>query len=195
MKVSEMKNDLVHSIAAVCGGGPSLPGDLQLVFERYGSTGRDVTVIAVKQHALFLQHDLGFAVQYCCFLEDPDAADQAELRTALRLSPELLKVAPFSKWSDVELDVPWWQGGFSSTLATWLAGWMGAESILLCGMDCYHGSRPYWYERPGWSHPCTRSSVADNLAAWRLAFDKVPHAERIRAVSGPLVELFGRWLP
>lgn len=178
--------------ALVMGGGPSLPGDFELVME----SGIDPALISVKQHALIYCFSReGFSPDICCFLEDPDAPDQEGLRVALMMAPQTFRVSPFDKWSNVRIDEPWWQGGFSSTLAVWFACAAGFEQVLLAGMDCYQGPRAYWYERPGYSHPCLRSGVEDNLNAWRPAFERVPHADRIRAVSGPLVEVFGRWLP
>jgi hypothetical protein len=185
---SALRDRCKGEAVAVLGGGPSLPGDVELVLERRGPV-----IVAVKQHGLYLQHELGFLADYVCFLENPDDPAQGELRAALRLSPDVMKVSPFYGWSDVDFDVPWWQGGFSSTLAVWLAGWMGASEILLCGMDCYQGHKKYHYPRPGYHHPCFESPLEAHLAAWRPALDLVPNAERIRTVSGPLVGVFGRW--
>ena len=181
-----------NQAALVMGGGPSLEGDFELVME----SGLDPFLISVKQHALiYLMHREGFKPDACCFLEDPNAPDQAELRVALMVAPEVYLVSPFDGWTNVRIDEPWWQGGFSSSLAVWFACAAGFEQVLLAGMDCYQGPRAYWYDRPGYSHPCTRSHLEDNLRAWAPAFMLVEGADRIRAVSGPLVEVFGRWLP
>jgi hypothetical protein len=178
--------------ALVMGGGPSLPGDFELVME----AGIDPMLISVKQHALIYCFGTeGFSPDICCFLEDPDAPDQGELRTALMMAPQTYRVSPFYRWTNVSIDEPWWQGGFSSTLAVWFACAAGFEQVLLAGMDCYQGTRKYWYDRPGYAHPCFDSPLENHLAAWRPVFERVPNAERIRAVSGPLVEVFGRWLP
>jgi hypothetical protein len=178
--------------ALVMGGGPSLPADFELVMD----SGLDPFLISVKQHALvYLMHREGMTPDACCFLENPDDPDQAELRLALLVAPEVYLVSPFDGWTNAVIDEPWWQGGFSSTLAVWFAAAAGFEQVLLAGMDCYQGPRKYWYDRPGYTHPCFDSPLENHLAAWRPAFERVPHADRIRAVSGPLVEVFGRWLP
>jgi hypothetical protein len=134
-------------------------------------------------------------VDWVCFLEDPGRPSNGELRIALMLSPHAVKVSPFQKWTDVDLDVPWWNGGFSSTLAVWLADWMGAQAIIIAGMDCYQGERKYFYDRPGYPRHNYSEPVADHLRAWAPALEKCHNADRIRAVSGPLVEIFGRWVP
>jgi uncharacterized Rossmann fold enzyme len=176
--------------ALVMGGGPSIEEDFAAVME----DGFDPVLISVKQHAMiYLASAQGIAADVCVFLEDPDHPRQVALRTALMMAPEVYRVSPFAAWSHIQIDEPWWNGGFSSALAVWFACAAGFERVLIAGMDCYQGARKYWYDRPGYSHPCLRSSVEDNLKAWRPALKHCPNAERIRAVSGPLVYVFGRW--
>jgi hypothetical protein len=172
------------------GGGPSIDGDFDLVMNEC-----DPFIISVKQHGLIFMAQQAMAADACCFLEHPDRDGQEGLRVALLMSPGLYLVSPFDGWSHVSIDEPWWQGGFSSSLAVWWACAAGFERVLLTGMDCYQGRRKYWYDRPSYRHPSLNSSVEDNLAAWRPALEKCPHSERIRVVSGPLTEIFGRWLP
>lgn len=177
--------------ALVMGGGHSLHGDFDLVMEACWPV-----LISVKQHAqIYLRSQQSMDADACVYLENPDAAGQEELRVALLMSPEVVKVSPFPNWSNVLIDEPWWNGGFSSSLAVWFACAAGFERVLLGGMDCYQGGRKYWYDRPHYRHPALGSSVEDNLRAWRPALEQCPHSERIRAVSGPLTEIFGRWLP
>ena len=84
-----------------------------------------------------------------------------------------------------------WIGEYSSSLATWLACWLGCEPVLLCGMDCYQGQRsPDADPRDlAYTYP-----LEQHLKFWRQAFERCPHAERIRAMSGPLVEVFGKYV-
>jgi hypothetical protein len=178
-------------VALVMGGGPSIERDFQLVMDAC-----DPALISVKQHAMiYLAGAEDMRADVCCFLEDPSTPGQEGLMTALLMSPTTWTVSPFDRWTNVRIDEPWWNGGFSSALAVWFACAAGFEQVLLAGMDCYQGGRKYWYERPGYSHSCLESSVEDNLRAWRPALENCPNAARIRAVSGPLVEVFGRWLP
>lgn len=178
--------------ALVMGGGPSIEADFQQVMDDEA----DAVLIAVKQHAMiYLASAEEITADVCCFLEDPDAAGQEGLRTALLMRPATWRVSPFEKWSNVRIDEPWWNGGFSSSLAVWFACAAGFERVLLAGMDCYQGERKYWYERPGYSHPCFNFPLDNHLWAWSAALDKCPNADRIKAVSGTLVEVFGRWEP
>lgn len=176
--------------ALVLGGGPSIDGDFDLVMN-----GCDPWIVSVKQHGLIYLAQQGMASDACCFLERPGSAGQDGLRVALLMSPGLYLISPFDGWSHVRIDEPWWNGGFSSSLAVWFACAAGFERVLVGGMDCYQGVRKYWYDRPGYCHPSIHSSIDDNLSAWRPALERCPHSERIRAVSGPLVEVFGRWAP
>jgi hypothetical protein len=102
-----------------------------------------------------------------------------------------MRVSPLAEWSDVDLSgVEWWRGCFSSHLATWLACWMGCNPVLLAGMDCYQGPRPADANPRNNAYKMT---LEEHLECWRPALEKCPHAERIRAVSGPLVRVFGKW--
>jgi hypothetical protein len=162
---------------AVLGGGPSLPADLAVI--------PDYAIkISVNHHALRLVE-----CPYMVFLDDP--IEVPELFQALK-DYGGLKISPKLQYSDIELDVPWWDGGFSSSLAVWLASWFRCTQVLLCGMDCYQGERKYFYER-AFSHPVFDAPIENHLRAWRPALTECLNPDRIRAVSGPLVELFGKF--
>lgn len=168
--------DAVRGIAAVLGGGPSLPGDLARV-------PQGAVLIAVNHHALRLCEP-----EYLVYMDDP--AKVPELAAAL-LHFRGLRINPKTERSDIALPKgELWDGGFSSTLATWFALWMGFERVVLCGMDLYQGERKYFYERDFY-HPVFDAPLENHLRAWRLAFKHCPHPERIRAMSGPLTEVFG----
>jgi hypothetical protein len=98
-----------------------------------------------------------------------------------------------AKWTDVDLEgADYWNANFSSALATWLACWMGCEPVLLAGMDLYQGKQKYFYEYPNLI--LTASHVASagvQMRAWRQAWEKCLRPEVIRAMSGPLMEVFG----
>jgi hypothetical protein len=123
---------------------------------------------------------------------DNDFSAYPELGQALK-SFKGQRVSPFAD-SDVQLPRgEWWDGGFSSTLATWFALWKGFDPVILCGMDCYQGAEKYCHPRPGFYHPVFDTPLENHLRAWRLAFKKCPHPERIRAMSGPLAQVFGAY--
>jgi hypothetical protein len=164
--------------AAVLGGGPSLVNDLKMLPRR-------CMLISVNDHALhhcephFLVH------------MDNDFEKHPALKEALDKFQGIV-VSPFEN-SEVVLPRGWWDGGFSSTLATWFALWQGYNPVILCGMDCYQGEVKYCHPRHGFYHPVFDYPIENHLRAWRLAFKHCPNPERIRAMSGPLVEVFGAY--
>jgi hypothetical protein len=175
ISILELKDIHAGRPGAVLGGGPSLKKDLKQI-------PKDVILIAVNHHGLGYGH-----MDYTVFLDDVPS---------LRISFEELRarggvLVSRQPESDVDLGGPdWWQGRFSGQLACWLACWMGCNPVLLCGADCYQNPIPpdedprnLAYQKP----------LAEHLAGWKEAFIKCPHPERIRAISGPLVEIFGKF--
>ena len=167
------------SVAAVLGGGPSLPSDLKNLPD-------GCVLISVNDHAF----------HFC----EPDVL---VFQDKLRYEPavqEVLKtfkglvVSPQAE-SHVQLPLNWWDENMSSALATWYACWMGYDEVILCGMDCYQGKVKYCHPRPGFDHPVFRVPLKFHLARWAKAFDHCPNPERISAMSGPLVEVFGAYVP
>lgn len=168
-----------RKIAAVLGGGPSLPKDLKRLPE-------GCVLISVNDHAF----------HHC----EPDVL---VFQDKLKWAPAVVEVLKTFKGvvvspqpeSHVQLPKGWWDGNQSSCLATWYACWMGYETVILCGMDCYQGAVKYCHPRPGFDHPIFKAPLEKHLELWADAFDKCPHPERIQAASGPLVEVFGRYEP
>jgi hypothetical protein len=68
---------------------------------------------------------------------------------------------------------------------------MECNPVILCGMDCYQGEVMYCHPRPDFHHPVFDAPLEAHLERWRQAFSACPHPERIRAASGPLVDVFG----
>lgn len=163
--LSNLRNRHKGQPAAVLGGGSSLAVDLLRVPPQS-------IMLSVNQRGLHLVD-----CHYMVYLDRPDrfSALLAAINTfqGLKISHQ--------PGSDVDFDVEAWDGGFSAGLATWLACWMGCDPVLLCGMDCYQDERT------------PRFSLDDQLRAWRGALTNMGGHERIRAVSGPLVELFGAY--
>lgn len=164
--------------AAILGGGPSLPSDL---WKLPGYT----VLIGVNQHAMtFCRPDV---IVYMDKLSDcPELVAALKGYTGIRISQ-------IRSQSDVDLTgVPYWDGGMSSSLATWLACYLDCNPVLLCGMDCYQGEQKYCdgYEL---DHPCVNYPLENHLKAWKPALTKCPNPERIRAVSGPLAGIFGQY--
>jgi hypothetical protein len=168
------------SAAAILGGGPSLPSDLRRL-------PSGCMLIAVNDHAF---HHC--APDYLVYMDKPEEFPQ--LVDVMR-SFKGIKVSPHAS-SDITLPKgEWWDGGFTSTLATWFACWIGAKPVILCGMDCYQGEEKYCHSRPGFYHPVFDFPLENHLRAWRFALKKCPNSQVIRAMSGPLVEVFGQYEP
>lgn len=177
LKMSELKGLHAGRPAAVLGGGPSLPDDMKRL-------PPDCLLIAVNHHAFHLcQPD------YIVYNDHPDVwppamAEIIERGAVTRVSPE--------PTSDVLFDVEVWTGFFSSNTAAWFALWLGCDPVILCGMDCYQGERKYFHEyedKPVFHQPLdhyVRPWIEDGRA-------RLPHVERVKAMSGPLVNVFGRY--
>lgn len=164
--------------AAILGGGPSLPDDM-------AKLPKDCVLIGVNHHSLRLCKP-----DFIVYMDDPQKI--AALQNGLS-GYDGTVVSPFAT-SHVTLPKgQFWDGGFSSTLATWFALWSGYEPVILCGMDCYQGEQKYFYEREGFYHPVFDAPLENHLRAWRFALKRCPNPQHIRAMSGPLVEIFGKY--
>lgn len=175
-KMSEYRNRFKGRPAAVLGGGPSLPADMARL-------PKDCLLIAVNYHAFHLcQPD--FMVYNDHPGQDPILEAEVQRHRAVLVSPE--------PTSDIEFDEPVWVGFYSSNTAAWFALWMGCDPVILCGMDCYQGDRVYFHEyedKPNYHLP-----LDHHIRPWiEDAKNMLPGWERIRVMSGPLVDLFGRY--
>ena len=173
--LSSMHNQYAGRPAAILGGGPSLPEDMQKL-------PKDCLLIAVNYHAFY----------YCepTYMVYNDTPETNPLQVIAVREHKAIHVSP-EPTTDVVFDVPdVWTGFFSSNTATWFALWLGCDPVILCGMDCYQGPVKHcppstyhspmfempldFYTRP-WSEDCRNS---------------VPNPERIRVMSGPLTNIF-----
>lgn len=163
--------------AAILGGGPSLPEDLKKL-------PTHCMMISVNDHAFY--HCQPHVMVY---------QDHLRVAPAVANALEDFDVTVVCPWknSHVELPKGWWDGNMSSALATWYALYIGCDPVILCGMDCYQGEEKYCHPRPGFDHPIFRVPVKKHQEKWREAFTKCPHPERIKAMSGPLVDVFGKY--
>lgn len=165
--------------AAVLGGGPSLPGDMARLPD-------GCLLIAVNEHASQI-----CMPDYLVFNDDP--VQHAELIKVLNTT-QAMRVSEHQDYSDVEMDVHPWSFCYSSTMAAWLACWMGCNPVILCGMDCYQGDQVYFHPHEG-SVPACDFDLDFHLRPWKEeAPNKLPHVERVKAMSGPLVGVFGPYL-
>ena len=57
-------------------------------------------------------------------------------------------------------------------------------------MDCYQGERKYFHEYE--DHPHYHYPLEHHIRPWiEEGVNMLPHVERVRAMSGPLVDVFG----
>ncbi|MCZ2076695.1 MAG: hypothetical protein LC130_17080 [Bryobacterales bacterium] len=184
MTLSGLKDAHAGRTAAVLGGGPSLPADLARV-------PRDAVLVAVNYHGLYhTPASHGRLPDYMVYNDTPDTNPLMEVAVREHRVP-LVSPEPTS---DVIFDVPdVWTGFFSSNTATWFALWLGCDPVILCGMDCYQGAAkhcpPSTYHSDLFDFPLefyTRPWVEEGL-------NLLPNVERVKAASGPLVDVFGAW--
>jgi hypothetical protein len=175
--LSSLKDKFNHRPAAVLGGGPSLPTDMQRLPE-------DCILIAVNYHGSYY-----CAPDFMVYNDTPETnplqVKAVREHTAIHVSPE--------PTSDVIFDVDIWMGHFSSNTAAWFALWLGCDPVILCGMDCYQGAvkhcPPSDYYVPQFDY-----GLDFFIRPWvEECKNRVPHPERLRAMSGPLVSLFGAY--
>jgi hypothetical protein len=177
----DLQDSMAGRPAAILGGGPSLPADLQRVPP--GSL-----LISVNQHALRL-----VKADYLVFLDQPQ--QHPALYAAVQ-SFDGPRVTRIEAWADILIgsETAWWIKQLSGHVATWFGCWIGCEPVLLCGMDCYQGEQHYFYEREFVPRSWTQHTDLDgHIKGWAEVTRRGPHPERIRAMSGPLVDLFGEY--
>ncbi len=177
--ISEILDKYGNRPVAVLGGGPSLPGDMEWL--RPGTV-----LISVNDHALHICEP-----EFIVFMDTPARCLhlRAALDGSLVTSGRCLRVSTVNGYSDFWLNAPFWDGGFSSSLATWLACYISRGEVLLCGMDCYRGPKHYFYNRGNLVHPATEGPLENHVNAWRGMKVHCRNPERIRAMSGPLMDL------
>lgn len=178
--ITELKDKYFGRPAAVLGGGPSDRSD-------FARLPKDTILIAVNNHALFYCKP-----DYMVFMDIPNTQEFPELAHAVETF-DGLRVSQ-TPLSDIYIkSAKYWDGGFSSTLATWFACYLGCDPVILCGMDCYQGAVKYSHPRDDFYHPAMDAPLEDHLNAWRPALLNCPYPYRIKAMSGPLVQIFGQY--
>ena len=178
LKMSEMRDCFAGRPAAILGGGPSLPTDMERL-------PKDCLLIGVNYHAFyFCKPDyMVYNDQPEC---DPLLLEVVQRAAAIRVSSD--------PTSDISFDVDVWTGFYSSNTAAWFALCMGCDPVILCGMDCYQGEAVYCHPYQGDS-PTFHYPLDHHIRPWvEEARALCPHPERLRAMSGPLTNVFGAYL-
>jgi hypothetical protein len=183
MKMSEMKDRFEGRPAAVLGGGPSLPADMERL-------PAGCLLIAVNNHAFHVCEP-----DFMVYNDRP--VDHPDLGAAIYACAGKVTRVSSDPTSDVLFDVDVWTGFYSSNTATWFACWLGCDPVILCGMDCYQGEKKYfheWTRMPGLVD-FVNLPLEHHIRPWiEDSKNMCPHSERIRAMSGPLVSVFGAYL-
>lgn len=176
---TDLRNAHAGRPVAVLGGGPSLPADLDRL-------PADAVLIAVNHHAFMI----GVAADYLVFMDNPYHIP--DLIEAVR-GYEGRRIAPIYSLTDYDLSTTpgYLDAGCTAPLATWLACFMGGDPVLLCGMDLYRGEVRYCHGGHMPLHPAHTYPLDKQLVPWRRVLERFPPPNAIRAVSGPLVDIFG----
>lgn len=179
ISIKEYKNIYKGRPVAVCGGGPSLPAHLKRL-------PASVVYVGVNDHlGRFVDPD------YCVFLDNLRKPRNARIKEYLQKFRGI-KLSN-NENSDIDLDgVKYWEGGFSSSLATWFACYTGADPVILCGMDLFRGKALYFWEKEITDREQLLMTlpIENHLNAWRPALRRCVNPERIKVAGGPLSELF-----
>jgi hypothetical protein len=173
IKLSHWQNRVDNDII-VLGGAPSLMED----FEK----APNGVWMSCNEH--------GFRVcnpHYTVFLNDP----KGKPNLSECVNSYTIKVSK-SKYSDVDIDVPHFHGGFTGQFAVWLASFLTTKRVIICGMDLY-GSQNHYYDYK------RKHERFDNLDRKELQQSQIHDWERLKkyidykevyAVSGILTNIF-----
>jgi len=165
---------------AVLGGGPSLIEDTKVI-------PKDSILIGVNHHAT-----LHFSCDYAAFVDDPSTVFGL-LMVSYKYKGRRLSTV--SGHSDFELPENYYRGGYTSKFATWAACYMGGDPVLLCGMDCDRSKGRYFYDNRPLDLGKKRNKAEYWTRNWGFIHTKSCRPHVVRAVSGPLTEVFGRYEP
>jgi len=171
-KISELYQTISKPVA-VLAAGPSLPDDLISIFQK------KAVYIGINHHAERLV-DLDFIV----FTDR--AEDVPGLKESLKSHKNKISM---SNDSDYLLDVPYWKEGMTASLAIWFACFAAKKEILLCGFDLWESNPSHFYKHSaGVGH--LKGNLDHKINVHAKAWDECFKPERIRAVSGPLTQIF-----
>lgn len=183
IKLTDLKDAHQGRAALILGGGPSLLGDVR------NAHVSNPVLIGVNHHPQWV----GIEPDYMVFMDNPMI--DANLWQAARDFGGI-KVTADLRYTDVHMGgVDYWNGPGSGIVACWLGLWMGCDPVLLCGMDLYQGEIKYCHEGEP-DKAVFNITLDEHLKRWKAGFRRYPEMiGRVRAVSGPLVDVFERYDP
>jgi len=154
----------VHAgkVAALLGGGPSLPEHLEDV-------PKDAVLFGINHHAS--------RIVDCDFLVFNDFGG-GELTKDLHGK----KICRFKEYADIKIEAP--KGLISGVVALRAAQFMGFSTILLAGFDCY--------QSPGYFYKNEHNRGHDLPLKTHLDYWRNEQREGVFSLGGPLLEIFGK---
>lgn len=181
MRLLDMENRHLNTTALILGGGPSLPTDLQNCLS-------ESILFAVNDHAFHI----GVRPDYMVVMDDPII--KPELYRIVTEGKGFVRVNELLQYTDIDMRGVPRPDARSGIFAAWLAMYFGCNPILLCGMDLYRGEKKYCHDMDaGMGHKYIFDEPLEtHLKQWSV-LKKYPNSRNIRAVSGPLTQLFGSY--
>ena len=175
--VGDQKDRFKGRPAVILGAGPSLPAQIKHIPENA------VKISINERPPLLIDCD------YVVFYDFNTIPLVGEINAK--------KISPFNGYSEFWIDSDVWFNGWSGSAAVWFACYAGCKPVILMGMDLYQGEKEYFTdENPGkFQSSGGTVPLEKHLAAWKDALTRCPNAHVIKAIDGPLVEIFGKWNP
>lgn len=171
MKLSSLYK--TESVVALLLPGPNLLQDLNYINE-------DFKLIGVNHHTTRL-----FDLDYMVFADKIHLSK--DLKDAYYSQPEGTRISSHQDQCDYELDVVWWYGFGSASLAFWISCYL-ADKVYVCGADLLQSKQRFFY---GENNKSYGKGLEWQLEAWK----KAPQVAKklnteVEVVSGPLSQLF-----
>ena len=170
---------------AVLGAGASLPDDIK-------NLPIDCLTISCNHHALRLVPN----ADYIAFLDPVNSNHSQEYKDVIRST----KIHRISVWNLDYTDYycvseePWHDASDTGRFATWLACYITSGDVILCGMNLrLQGERNHFYDSEDDVNHWGGSKIEVKLAQWKQVFTRCYRPERVKAMSGILVNTFGQW--
>lgn len=177
-------SDLVSAVkgrpAVIMGGAPSLPNDVAKVVG-------DAVWFSANQHGAMLRQ--------CDYIVYVDPEHQV---TGERMQDKLSEygVPTISPCFGADYRVPNWNAarfkGNSGMQGVWFASLLGANPIIICGMECYQGG-VYWHDADAKSSSKGRHQQSFDVNIERLK--QLADGANIRAVTEGMVRHFPAYDP
>lgn len=183
-KLANMANRHLNQTALILGGGPSLLDDLK-------RAPAGALKIAVNDHAFHV----GIQPDYMVFMDDPHLKPEL-LRIVNECNTEErgLRVTEGLAFTDIDLRGVVRPDARSGIWAGWFAMYLGCAPIILCGMDLYTTGNVYCHNKDDFmGHKYIFDEPLEkHLTDWKV-LRKWRGYQNIRAMGGPLVNVFGEY--